>query len=52
MYWFNNALLLLKDSNVFFVVGKLVDGQASLVEGEEFDEIQPLIESELEERDI
>ena len=36
----------------FFVVGKLVDGQASLVEGEEFDEIQPLIESELEERDI
>jgi hypothetical protein len=27
------------------------DGQATLVEGEEFDKIQPLIESELEERE-
>ena len=36
----------------FFVVGKLIDGQAFLVEGEEFDNIQPLIESELEDRDI
>ena len=36
----------------FFVVGKLKEGQATLVEGEEFDKIQPLIESELEERGI
>ncbi|ABX08902.1 DUF3727 domain-containing protein [Prochlorococcus marinus] len=35
----------------FFVVGKLEDGQATVVEGDEFDKIQPLIESELEERD-
>ncbi len=36
----------------FFVVGKLIEGQAFLVEGEEFDNIQPVIESELEERDF
>ncbi len=36
----------------FFIVGKLEDGLASVVEGEEFDKIQPLIEIELEERDI
>ncbi len=36
----------------FFVVGKLKDGQATLVEGEEFDKIQPLIESELEDREL
>ena len=36
----------------FFVVGKLKEGQATLVEGEEFDKIQPLIESELEEREL
>ena len=36
----------------FFVVGKLKDGEAILVEGEEFDKVQPLIESELEERGI
>ena len=35
----------------FFIVGKLNDGQAILVEGDEFDEVQPLIESEIEERD-
>ena len=34
----------------FFVVGKLNDQQAILVEGEVFDKIQPLIESELEGR--
>ena len=32
----------------FFVVAKLKDGQANLVEGSEFDEIQPLIENELD----
>ena len=35
----------------FFIVGKMEDGQATLVEGEEFDKIQPLIESEIEERE-
>ncbi len=35
----------------FFVVARLEDGQALLVEGEEFDMIQPLIESELDERE-
>ena len=32
----------------FFIVGKIVEGGAILVEDEEFDRIQPLIESELE----
>lgn len=36
----------------FFVVAKIKDGQAKLVEGDEFDEIQPLIETELEEREL
>ncbi len=36
----------------FFIVGKLNNGQASLVEDDEFDTIQPLIESELEEREF
>ncbi len=36
----------------FFIVGKLNDGHASLVEGDEFDKIQPIIESELEEREL
>ncbi len=36
----------------FFIVGKLKDGKATLVEGEEFDNIQPLIESELDEREL
>ena len=36
----------------FFIVGKLKDGKATLVEGEEFDKIQPLIESELDEREL
>ena len=34
------------------VVARLNDGQATLVEGQEFDRIQPLIETELEEREI
>ncbi len=34
----------------FFVVGKLENGEAVLVKGEEFDKIQPLIEYEIEER--
>ena len=34
----------------FFIVAKLKNGQAQLVEGEEFDRIQPCIEKELEER--
>ena len=32
----------------FFIVGKLVDNGALLVEDDEFDKVQPLIESELE----
>ena len=32
----------------FFIVGKLVDQRALLIEDEEFDEVQPLIESQLE----
>ncbi len=36
----------------FFVVGKILDGNAFVLEGEEFDLIQPLIESELEKRDF
>ena len=36
----------------FFVVASLKDGQATLVEGEEFDRIQPLIEKELEDREL
>lgn len=36
----------------FFVVAKMHDGQATLVEGDEFDRIQPLIESELEDREL
>ena len=35
----------------FFVVASMMDGQAELVEGEEFDRIQPRIEAELEERE-
>ncbi len=35
----------------FFVVARLIDGQAILIEGEEFDRIQPQIEIELEERE-
>jgi len=35
----------------FFVVARMVDGQAELVEGEDFDRVQPRIEAELEERD-
>ena len=36
----------------FFVVACMIDGQAKLVEGEEFDRIQPLIEVELEDREL
>ena len=32
----------------FFIVGKLVDHRALLIEDDEFDKVQPLIESELE----
>ena len=35
----------------FFVVARMVDGQAVLVEGEDFDRIQPRIEAELDERE-
>ena len=34
------------------VVGKVVDGNALVLEGEEFDEIQPQIEIELEKREF
>ncbi len=36
----------------FFVVAFLESGKAQLIEGEDFDRIQPLIETELEEREI
>ncbi|WP_320667633.1 DUF3727 domain-containing protein [Prochlorococcus sp. MIT 1307] len=36
----------------FFIVGKIKNGEATLVEGEEFDKVQPLIERELEEKEI
>ena len=36
----------------FFVVGKILNGKASVLEGEEFDNIQPKIELELEKRDF
>ena len=36
----------------FFVVARMSDGQAKLVEGEEFDQIQPRIEVELEAREL
>jgi len=36
----------------FFVVARMTDGQAILIEGEEFDKIQPLIEVELEDREL
>lgn len=36
----------------FFVVARMNDGTAELVEGEEFDRIQPRIEAELEEREL
>ncbi|MED5165434.1 MAG: DUF3727 domain-containing protein [Cyanobacteriota bacterium] len=36
----------------FFVVARMTDGQAKLVEGEEFDQVQPLIEVELEDREL
>ena len=36
----------------FFIVGKLTNGEVSLVEGDEFDKIQPCIENELEVRGL
>ena len=36
----------------FFIVGKLIEGDVKLVEGEEFDKIQEQIELELEEREL
>ena len=36
----------------FFVVGKIINGNAFVLEGEEFDKVQPLIELELEKRDF
>ena len=36
----------------FFVVARMTDGQAKLVEGEEFDQIQPRIEVDLEAREL
>ncbi len=36
----------------FFIVGKLEEGEVTLVEGEEFDKIQSGIEAELEERGL
>ena len=35
----------------FFVVARMRDGQAELVEGDDFDRIQPRIEAELEDRE-
>ena len=36
----------------FFIVGKIFEGNAVVLEGNEFDTIQPLIESEIEKRDF
>ena len=36
----------------FFVVARIDDGAAVLVEGEEFDRIQPRIEAELDDREL
>ena len=36
----------------FFVVAEINDGEARLIEGEEFDKIQPLIETELDAREL
>ena len=36
----------------FFIVGRIEDNKALLIEDEEFDKIQPLIESELEKNDL
>ena len=36
----------------FFDVARMTDGQAKLVEGEEFDQVQPRIEVELEDREL
>ena len=35
----------------FFVVARMHNGEAVLVEGEEFDRVQPRIEAELDDRE-
>jgi hypothetical protein len=36
----------------FFVVARIQNGEGVLVEGEEFERVQPRIEAELEEREL
>ena len=48
----NNEYGLYIPLDPFFIVGKLEDGEVTLVEGEEFDTIQSGIEAELEERGL
>jgi len=36
----------------FFVVARMQNGEAIVVEGEEFDRVQPLIEAELDDREL
>ena len=36
----------------FFVVARMENGEGVLVEGEEFERVQPLIEAELDEREL
>jgi hypothetical protein len=36
----------------FFVVARMENGEGRLVEGEEFERIQPRIEAELDEREL
>ncbi len=48
----NNEYGLYIPLDPFFIVGKLVDGEVKLVEGEEFDKIQSGIEAELEGRGL
>ncbi len=48
----NNEYGLYIPLDPFFIVGKLEDGEVTLVEGEEFDKIQLGIEAELEEKGL
>ena len=48
----NNEYGLYIPLDPFFIVGKLEDGEVTIVEGEEFDKIQSGIEAELEERGL
>jgi hypothetical protein len=36
----------------FFVVARMQNGEAIVVEGDEFDRVQPLIEAELDDREL